>query len=344
MKKYLVLVLAILVISSVILSACAPKTPTEASEATTVEPQESITLKLGSKMTADSLDGQTYQRFADLVKEKTNGAIVINVYPSEQLGDQPTQINNLKLGVQELYAESGNSLTGLSNLFEVTNIPFLFKDNEQYTEFVKGEFGKQQEAALEQNGLKLLNTNRGWLRGPYRIIGSVKPIKTVEDIKGLRFRSWDSDLYMSAWSILGAKPLVVAWSETYLALQQGTVDSVTTTIDGYRTQKFPEVAKYITDISEMPQEIFCIMNLNVFNKLTKEQQQACIDAANEAAEWSNSQLNSITESHVEEMKAEGCEFFKMDTTKCTEMLMDYYRDLEKKGTLPKGILKTLGYE
>jgi len=302
-----------------------------------------IILKMGTKMSEASLEGQGFQMFADLLEEKTDGAVKVQVYPSEQLGDANTQINNLAMGTQELYAESGNYFSGFTNMLEITNIPFLFQSNEQYVELVQGEYGKKQEAILEENGFKILVSNRNWVRGPYRVICATKPIQSIADIKGLRFRTHESDLYMKCWSTLGANPIVLNWSDVYLAIQQGTAAAVASPVSMIEDMAFYEVAPYVTDISEYPQEIIIAMNLKVYESLTPEQQQACLDAANEAAEWSNSVLDQSVAESIARMEAAGATFYKMDTAPCTEALIPYFRELEAQGTIPEGLLDTLGY-
>lgn len=356
MKKIVMAATAMVLTLSLALSGCSGKTTTTPSSSTpapgasgassgstSTPAAQTLTLKMGTKMSPESLEGQGFQKFADLVEEKTNGSVKIVVYPSEQLGDATTQINNLAMGTQQVYAESGNYFSGYTNMFEITNIPYLFQSNEQYIELVQGDFGKQQEAVLEQNGFKIMGHNRDWVRGPYRVICSTYPIETVEDIKGLRFRTHESDLYMNCWSTLGANPIVINWTETYLAISQGTAQAVASPVSMVEDMGFYEVAPYVTDISEYPQEILVVMNKAVFDSMTPEQQEACMEAADEAAAWSNEQLDDEVAASIQRMKDAGATFYKMDTTPCTEALLDYFRQLESEGTIPAGLLETLGY-
>ncbi|MBU5626613.1 TRAP transporter substrate-binding protein [Oscillibacter sp. MSJ-2] len=302
-----------------------------------------VTLKLGTKMSEDSFEGKCYQYFADLVNERTGGEVEVVVYPSEQLGDAQTQVSNLQLGTQELYGEGGNYFTGYSNMFEITNIPFLFSSNEQFIDLVQGDYGKEQQEVMEQNGFHIVNTNRDWLRGPYRVICSVKPLQTLEDFKGLRFRTHESDMYMKCWSTLGTNPIVINWGETYLAIQQGTAEAVASPVSQIEDMGFYEVAPYITEIDEYPQEILIVANLEVWNKLSEEQQGILTDAANETAAYSNGLLQEEVDASIARMEEAGATFYKLDTKPCTEALMDVYRDMVSAGTLPEGILEQLGY-
>lgn len=303
-----------------------------------------ITMKLGTKMVADGVEGQAFQKFADLVYEYSGGTIYVEVYPSEQLGNQTTQINNTIMGTQELFIESGDAFSIFTKDFELTQIPFLFPSYDDYWEFVAGDFGRQQEQVLAENGLILLNTNRDWVRGPDRVLGcTTKPIQTVEDLKGVTFRCWDAPKYMEGYSELGANPLVVAWSECYLALQQGTIESVSTTMISYYDAGLGEVAKNISVINEFPQELFLVINKDIYDGLSDEQKQWLHDAANDAAKYSNENLDAAWENAVAKLKDQGCTIYEFDTAGANAALHPYFIRLEDNGELPAGLCEKLGY-
>src|SRR5699024_11166142 len=113
----------ILIISIVIVSACGSSEPKEVGS--TGEP---IELKLGTKMPDDSEEGKAFQHFADLVKEKSDGELVVKVFPAEQLGTGTTQIDNMLLGTQDMYAEGITYFSDYDPRVQVSGIPYLFRD------------------------------------------------------------------------------------------------------------------------------------------------------------------------------------------------------------------------
>lgn len=305
--------------------------------------EKSVTLKLGHKMNAESLDGQAFQMFADLVSEKSNGTVKVDVFPASQLGDGVTQVNNVLLGSQDIYAESISEWSGITPLADVGgSVPFLFNSMDDYFDLVRGDFGKEQEAAMEAGGAKVLTTERNWIRGPYRVLCSTKPIQSLEDLQGLRLRTWENASYMTCWDNLGTAPIVIGWTDTYLALSQGTADAVTSPASQVEQMAFHEVAPYITNINEFPQEISVVMNKATFDSLSATQQQALIDAANEAGEWASVAVYDEVEASIARMKEAGAIFYEMDTSPCTEKLTDTYKELEATGALPAGLLASLG--
>ena len=363
MKKTLTRLLSTVCVLSMVfsLAACGkkedPKPSTSGSstsqgeqkDPSTMTPDEKaanadITMKLGTKMVADGAEGKAFQKFADLVYEYSKGTIYVEVYPSEQLGNQTTQINNTIMGPQELFVESGDAFSIFTTDFELTQIPYLFPSYDDYWEFVSGDFGRQQEQVLEDNGLVLLNTNRDWKRGPDRVAGCVsKPLQTVNDLKGVTFRCWDAPKYMDGYARLGANPLVVAWSECYLALQQGTIDAVTTTMINFADAGFGEVCKNVSVINEFPQELFMLINKDVYERLSDEQKQYMHDAANDAATFSNDSLDTAWDEAVEKLKGQGVTIYEFDTTGANAALQPYFIELEDAGKLPAGLCAKLGY-
>lgn len=296
-----------------------------------------IELKLGTKMPEDTAEGQTFKHFADLVKEKSDGSLIVKVYPAEQLGKGTTQIDNMILGSQDMYAEGATYFSDFDPNIEVSSVPYLFNDYDHYQKFSTGEMGQEINDNLIENGVRILNTERNFVRGPYRVMLSKEPIKSVKDLEGLKLRSFESAFYSAAYESVGAKPTVVAWTETYLALKQNLVDAVTSPISLVWPMKFTEVAPYMTVIDEYSQDVVIAMSEKKFSGLSEEHQQILIDAANEAGEKAAELTEKEVEEHLELMKTEhGIEIFEIDKQEWVDAFSDYHYQLEKEGKLPEG--------
>ena len=251
MKKTLAMVLAAGMVATM-LSGCSsggsstPATTAAGGGATqaasnTAASGDVVKLSLATKVATDSFEGKTFQNFADLAKEYSNGTIEVTVYPSEQLGDSTTVVSNMQLGTVDMYCEGGIFYMGYGVDSGICSYPFLFSDWDKYEEIVKGDFGKLQESQLEAAGFKLVNTNRDWRRGPYYVTCSTKPLTSVDDLKAMRLRSADSPVFMEAMKSLGVTTTVVNYSECYMALQQGQVDAVNCPISNVESMAFYEV-------------------------------------------------------------------------------------------------------
>lgn len=349
-KTFLLLVVGLALVLT--LAACAP-TETQpdpaadpvVSEETPEPAAEAIVLKLGHKQTPESIEGQTLQKFADLANEKSGGSLSVQVYPQEQLGDTMTQIDNLFLGTQDMYADGSEYFARYEPVFGCAAVPYLFPTADSYFEALRGDLGATEEAAWEAAGFKNLTSERNFKRGPFRVIVATKPITTAADFAGLRMRGFDSDVYMQGYAELQANPIVIAWTECYLALKNGTVEAVTSPYALVYAQKFTEVAKYVTRTDEYIQDMALVMNLEKFNSLSAEHQQILLDAANEASEWNNEYLDQYNEEMTQLMVEEhGMEYYELPLAEkqlLRTSLTSYYEDLIAKGTIPQDLYDQL---
>lgn len=339
MKK---LIVVFLFFALFVLSACSQDkaSSNDQTDADSGENQKVIELSLGTKMPDETVEGQAFNYFADLVKEKTDGKVIVNVFPAEQLGTGTTQIDNMIMGTQDMYAEGLTFFNDYDARFDLATIPYLFRDFEHFQTFNKSEVGREIEDNLIAQGMRIINTERNFVRGPYRVLLSTKPIKSLEDIKGLKLRSPETAIYADAWSYLGANPTVIAWTETYLAMRQGTVDAVTSPISLVKGMNFAEVAPYITIINEYPQDVGIVIAESSFQKLTEEQQNHLIDAANEAGEYATKLTYESIDEDIEFLKTENnAEFIEIDYEEWSSFMKDFHNQLEEKGLIEEGIVE-----
>ena len=301
--------------------------------------QAVVELKLGSKMPPESIEGKAFQYFADLVKEKSDGEVVVYVYPSEQLGKGLTQIDNVISGNQDMFVDGSGFLARFEKDFRITDIPYLFRDFEHFQKVMTGPIGQRMEETLLKKGMRILNTKRNFVRGPYRVLVSKEPVKTLEDLQGLRLRTYESDLYMKIWKEIGASPIIIPWSETYMALKQNTVEAVTSPLSLVYTMRFTEVAPYVTKIKEYPQDIVFIINNNKFKSLSKEHRKILIEAANEAGEYGTKLVYESTDKIIEITKQEhDAEYIEINTDPFAKKVKDMYYKLEEQGYISEGIV------
>ena len=241
------------------------------------------------------------------------------------------------LGTQDMYAEGANYFSDYDSRIEVSSVPFLFRDFEHFQKFNTGEMWQEIYDTLVSKGIRILNTERNFIRGPYRVLVSNTPIKTVEDLKGLKIRSFESEFYSGAYESVGAKPTVSAWTETYLAINQNLVNAATSPMNLVWPMKFTEVAPYMTIIDEYPQDVVIAMNEEKFSNLSEEHQQILVDAANQTGVEVTKKIDTEIEEHIQLMKDEhGIEIFEINKKEWVEAFSDYHYQLEDEGKIPEG--------
>lgn len=334
--------LMLVVVMAVALSGCGsqPEAKKDAGASKPAPAKKPVELKLGLKKPDNHIESIAIKKFAELVEQKTKGEVKIIPYFGESLGDSKTQLENLVQGVQDFYADSYTFYEKYSPAFRIHSLPYVFRDNEHYAKFLKSDAQAQMEKELlDKAGIRIINIDRNWPRGPYRVIASKKPIQKLEDLKGLKLRLPDSQAQFKTWQVLGPSISTMPWSECYLALKQGTIEAITAPIGDIHQEKFYEVVSHLTITHEYPQQIAIAMNNKKFMSLTKEQQQALYEAAKEAGELCTKLLNENTQLYVNELKNKyNVKIYEVDLEPWRQKVSEVHKQLEKEGFIPAGLI------
>jgi len=301
---------------------------------------ESVTLKLGNKEADIHHESIALKRFAELVEEKTNGEVKVNNFYNEALGKPNVQLENVIQGVQDIYVVGYYVMEKYVPDFKLTELLYYFKNREHFENFLKSDIvaGFEKEL-LEKTGMRVISTARNWWLGPYRAMCSKEPVLTVEDIDGLRLRAPDSKTVIRIWQGLDANVTVVPWSEVYLALSQGLVDAATGTIMDMSYEKFYEVAPHITTTNSKFQQACILMNNAKFESLTEEQQQAILEAAEEAGDYCTELLYAELDDKLADMEAKGAIFHEVDLSPWQEKARKVLLEMEAEGFITKGLME-----
>jgi tripartite ATP-independent transporter DctP family solute receptor len=296
-----------------------------------------VVLRAGHISPPDSVEGQAIERFADLVKEKTNGEVTVEVFPSEQLGKAVAQIDSTIIGNQDIYFGGSPEFERFSDGLKLLGLNWVIPSQEAFRKVTKDPIWNEILLdPLQEAGLVVLASN--WERGPYRVMVSTKPITSIEDMKGLKFRIAPIDSWRRTWEAVGTQNVVLAWTDVYLGLKQGTVEAVTSPISLVAPMKFTEVAKHIVRTDEFWQILVPAVNKSKFESLTPEQQNALKEAAQEAGEWFVAEQERLGFEDIEKMKAEhGASFSKIDLQPGIELMKPVIKQMESEGFIPAGL-------
>ena len=223
----------------------------------------------------------TAEFFASRVKQMTRGEVDVQVYHSRQLGDARDNVENVRNGSIAVTTLSVSNLSQVLPVLDVWSLPFIFKSDDHYWYVLNHpkswEFMKQ----LEPKGIKTIT----WITSGARNFFSKKPIRNPADLKGLKIRVMASPVMINTIKALGASGVPTAWGELYTALQTGVVDGAENNHPSLISMKFYEVTKYYTLDEHMRIPDLTIASTKVFDKLTKVQQQAVLQAATEATAY-----------------------------------------------------------
>ncbi|KEQ07761.1 TRAP transporter substrate-binding protein [Pseudorhizobium pelagicum] len=224
-----------------------------------------------------TVEGVKY--FGELLKERTEGRYEVEVYHSAQLGEEKDTIEQVRSGVLELNRISMAPFNGTVKESIVPALPYIFRSEEHMHKVMDGAVGDQIKEAFEGAGLVVLAFYDAGSRSFYN---RQKPINSVEDMKGLKFRVIQSDIFVDMVAALGANATPMPYGEVYSSIETGVIDGAENNFPSYDTAKHYEVAKYLSlDEHTILPEVF-VMNKAAFDKLPPEDQAIFKEAATES--------------------------------------------------------------
>ncbi len=200
-----------------------------------------MVLRYAENQAQDYPTTQAAYKFAELVEQKTNGRIHIDVYHGGQLGDEKAVIEQLQFGAIDFTRVSISPLSEFEKSLNVLQLPYLYKDAAQMWRVLDGSIGEKFLSSMEKNNLIGLS----WFdAGARNFYDSKRPVTKLEDMKGLKIRVQESQLMMGMVAALGANATPMAYGEVYSGLQTGVIDGAENNWPSYDSVSHYEVAKY----------------------------------------------------------------------------------------------------
>jgi tripartite ATP-independent transporter DctP family solute receptor len=216
--------------------------------------------------------------FARLVKERTNGRIVVEVFHSKQLGEEAAVIEQVQLGAIDMTRVSISAVSSFVRDLDAFQLPYLYRDAAHMWKVLDGPIG--QEILKKHEAFNFVGV--GWFESGSRNFYTKKPVKTVGDLKGMKIRVQQAPLMVGMVQALGAVATPLPYGEVYSALQTGVVDGAENNWPSYLTTSHFEVAKYwISDEHTRVPEI-TVGSKKIFDKLSKEDQAIILKAMKDA--------------------------------------------------------------
>lgn len=257
--------------------------------------------KLGHNANTDHLWHKTAMKFSELVKEKSNGEMIVKVYPNGQLGSETDMINSVRLGTLDMVV-SGETLQNWAPKAALMAVPYAFRDLEHMKKCLNGEIGEEIKKDIRDKvGLIPLYYQE---RAP-RNLTTNKEIKNLEDIKGLIIRVPEVPTFVKAWEVLGAKPTPMALQEVFTALQQNTIQAQENPFDLIDSLGLFEVQKYAYETEHVIQWIFASAGERQFKKLSPELQKVVLEAAKEAQDYAQKEFKPFIEKSKKNLLKKG---------------------------------------
>ena len=277
--------------------------------------------------------------FGKLMEQATGGKIKVDVYAADQLTN-----GNQSEGIQALMNGDPVQISMHSNLiysafdprFNVVSLPYLFDSTEDADRILDGEGGEKMKEILSSYGLHCMGLAENGFR---ELTNSVRPVKSVDDMKNLKLRVAGSNLLMKCYELWGADATNMNWSETYTALQQKTVDGQENPLPAIDAASVQEVQKYVSMWNANYDCLFFCINQDLYDSLTPEQ-QAVVDECGQLAVRYEREINRAGDDEIlsrwqNKNGVEVIPFEELDIEsfkKATEPVEEWYiNELKKQG-------------
>jgi TRAP-type C4-dicarboxylate transport system substrate-binding protein len=300
--------------------------------------------KLNCNYNPSGLIADYNNKFASLVKEKTGGRVIIEVYYNASLGFKRTEgLTVVKNGMVELNEICTGNSYGEEPVSSLVSLPFMFNDTDSYLKWHTTVY----LPAITPLYAKKWNCKPVGVVLPFPPIYlySKEPAVTVEQLKGMKIRTWGGIL-QEALKRLGASPFVINTAELYTALQRNTVSAAITSHISATEAHFWEVLKYINKIALVITAETLVVNLDAYNALPDDLKKIVDECAVEARKYAFAKNQESLKTLEKKLTGGGMKVLKPsleEMKKIKGLLSPMYKDFAKKnGGLSAKLLKDLG--
>jgi len=268
------------------------------------------------------------------IKAATNGEVLLQVFPSSQLGDDTHMLSNLRSGAMQMMAVGDNILATLVPSAAIDNIGFAFKTPQMAWKALDGAVGDVVRADIEKAGLHPMH--RIWDEGFRQVTSSTKQINTPEDLHGFKIRVPPSPISLSLFQSLGASATTINAAELYTALQTHVVDGQENPLGNIETMKLDQVQKYCSLTNHMWVGYWLLVNGPFWASLPDAHKKVIAETLDAQALEQRPANQALDASLETTLKKQGMQFAKPDTTAFQKALTEsgFYKTWKQKFGAP----------
>ena len=267
-----------------------------------------IVLKAGHSQNAGEPMDKALHMMREHVEAATGGKVTIEIFPNMQLGGEVEMIKQVLTGSLDITSPSNAPLTNFVPALKIFDMPFLFRDEAHMIKVLRGPVLQDIAEIVATSGIRLL----GVYNVGVRHIMSNKPVRTMDDLKGLKIRTMQSKYHMAAFNAFGANATPISYAELYSSLQTGVVDGAEAANTNYFEKKFYEVAPYWGQVGWTILTAPLIMSEKKFASLPSDVQQALLEGGNKAAAWEQDYYASVDKGRLDDVRNAGVSITKLD--------------------------------
>ena len=270
-----------------------------------------MVLKLGHALDTNHPVHKGMEYMKERLEELSGGSVTMNIYPGSVLGSEVQCIEQLQNGSLAMTKTSAAAMENFIPVMSVYGLPYVFRDVDHYWKVLNGPIG---QGLLKRGESKFLRGLCYYDSGSRNFYTKDRPIRTPEDLEGLKVRVMNSKTAMDMVSAMGAAPTPIAWGELYSALAQGTVDGAENNPPSFTSNKHYEICKHFTLDGHTRVPDILLIGTKVWEKLNPQVQEWVQQAATESSDFQRKLWNEKTLEALARAKEEGVTIYQVDTT------------------------------
>ena len=307
------LIVGIAAAAAMLLAGCGQQSAADSQSATREKP---LVLTLSHGLSETHTVHQAIKRFADEVFDKTDGRIVIRIFPNAQLGSETESMEQVMAGVIAMTKVSSPILATYDEGYHTFGLPYVFNDTPSFYKVMGSQAMRDFFMSTHDEGFMTLTYYTSGSRSFYTVN---KPIRTPEDLKGLKIRVQDMQSQTDMVSAMGGTPVAMGYGDVYTSLQTGIIDGTENNETALTTGKHGEICKvYSKDEHAMIPDALVISS-KVWDTIAPEDQKIFIEAAEDSTLWHNVAWEKAIEEAIVEARDE------MGVTFVTDIDKDAFR-------------------
>lgn len=278
-------------------------------------------LKLAYALSKDSHYGAGAIELEKVLDESTNGEYKIEHFANSALGGEREVLEGLQLGTIDMAIVSTGATLNFVPSTGVFDIPFLFRDLDHARNVLDGEIGQNMLEEFPKRGLIAL----AWGEQGFRqLTNNVRAVSKPEDAKGLKIRTTENPIHITAFRELGILATPMAWPEVATALQQGTIDGQENPMSVIVSVKMSQMQKYLSLTSHVYGPALILISPSVYDGMSDELKATFKDAAVKSAHAMRDYVDSVEKSGLEQVKQEGMQVNEVDHAAFVEAVKPVY--------------------
>ncbi|MEH7361687.1 DctP family TRAP transporter solute-binding subunit [Priestia megaterium] len=277
--------------------------------------------------------GLAAQKFAEIVNQKSDGKVKIEVYSNGVLYSDDEELAALRRNDVQMIAPSISKLTDLSPTWQLFDLPFIFDDYSEAKQVFTGKIGQDLLSTLQEKNIKGLAL---WSNGFKQMTSNTKPLLHPADFQGQTFRIMPSEVIKKQFELLGAKPQAVSFNKVYQSLERQEFDGQENTISNIYSKRLYELQKYMTISNHGYLGYAVLMDQKYWDSLPEDVKQLLSDAMVETTNWIWTQSKMMNDEQLQQIKNKsGMRVYYLNDTQKAEWKKQFnslYQSFENNAT------------